>query len=117
MSTEQVRITPLCSNAPQRFRGDDEACSIHFEATHPDLLQIEHQGIELAKDPYLLAALGGQGAFGQTVANKQGPTAWLTHGDHDTDGTGRHQLYQGGMSDGFHGGDSEARDSAVQDGR
>jgi hypothetical protein len=26
-------------------------------------------------------------------------------------------LHQGGMGNGFHGGDSEARDSATQDGR
>ena len=39
------------------------------------------------------------------------------HGDHDTDGTCRHQLHQGGMGNGFHGGDSETSDSAAQNGR
>lgn len=38
---------------------------IHLEAADADLLQVKHQGIELTKDPDLLAAQGGQGAFGQ----------------------------------------------------
>mgnify|MGYP007042308994 FL=1 len=105
------------SNALQWSRGNHEFCSINLESADPDLLQVEHQGIELAKDPELLATLGGQGAFGQAVAHQQGPAARLSDRDNDAHSTGRHQLYQGGMGNGFHGGDSETRDSAAQDGR
>ena len=55
------------SNALQWSRGNHEFCSINLESADPDLLQVENQGIELAKDPELLATLGGQGAFGQAV--------------------------------------------------
>lgn len=43
------------SNALQWSRGNHEFCSINLESADPDLLQVEHQGIELAKDPELLA--------------------------------------------------------------
>jgi len=89
------------SNTLHWSRGNHETGSIDLEAADADLLQIEHQGIELAKDPELLAALGGQGAFGQTIAHQQRPAARLSDGDHDTDGTGGHQLHQGGMGNGF----------------
>ena len=51
-------------NALQWSRGNHEFCSINLESVDPDLLQVEHQGIELAKNSELLAALGGQGTFG-----------------------------------------------------
>lgn len=53
----------LCSRDPDLSRGIHEASGIHLEPANPDLLQVEHQGIELAKNSELLAALGGQGAF------------------------------------------------------
>ena len=57
------------SNTLHWSRGNHETGSIDLEAADADLLQIEHQGIELAKDSELLAALGGEGAFGQTIAH------------------------------------------------
>lgn len=62
----------------------------------------------------MFASLGGEGAFGEAVAHQQGPAAWLSDGDHDTDGAGGHQLNEGGMGNGFHGGDLEAREDAAQ---
>ena len=54
---------------PDKFQVKKDDGSIDLEAADPDLLQVEHQGIELAKDSELLAALGGEGAFGQTIAH------------------------------------------------
>ena len=54
----------LCSRAPDLSRSTHEARGIHLEPADPDLLQVENQGIELAKNSELFAALGGQGSFG-----------------------------------------------------
>ena len=59
----------VCSNASPLSWCDIETGRIDLEAAHTDVLQISLQGIELAKDSELLAALGGEGAFGQTIAH------------------------------------------------
>ena len=45
----------LCSRVPYLSRGTHEARGIHLEPADPDLLQVEHQGIELANFPFTLA--------------------------------------------------------------
>lgn len=82
-----------CSRSQQAPRCNHKTGRIDLKADNANLLQIGLQGVEFTKDPELLAALGGEGAFGEAVAQ----AARLANGNHDTDSAGNHQLDEGRM--------------------